>query len=121
MAHFMGDITAIEPGKAYFVTTTAKTTAKAMLEAPGVALPPTVPLVQGFNAVGFWNIDDTDSDADMDAYLSSVSWSVAYAFDPTPGAGWKVIRPDGNNTSGLKAEEGKGYFVYLTADGTLTP
>jgi len=121
MAHFMGDITAIEPGKAYFVTTTAKTTAKAMLEAPGVALPPTVPLLQGFNAVGFWNIDDSSSTADMDAYLSSVSWSVAYAFDPTPGAGWEVIRPDGNLSDDVEAAEGKGYFVYLTADGTLTP
>ena len=119
MAHFMGDITAIEPGKAYFVTTTAKTTAKAMLQAPGVALPPTIPLMQGFNAVGFWNIDNASSSADMDVYLGSVSWSVAYTFDPTPGAGWEVIRP--NLTVDAKAAEGKGYFVYLTADGTLTP
>jgi len=59
--------------------------------------------------------------ADMDAYLSSVSWSVAYAFDPTPGAGWEVIRPDGNLGDDVEAAEGKGYFVYLTADGTLTP
>ena len=52
---FSGDITAIEPGKAYFVNSTASVTVKVKLQAAG-QLPPTIPVRQGFNAIGFWSV-----------------------------------------------------------------
>lgn len=117
---FSGDISMLEPGKAYFVTATASTTVEVDLAPVSVTLPPRMQVLQGFNAIGFWSISG-DSNADMDAYLNSISWSVAYGFSPVPGEGWDVIRPDEDLSNGDSAEEGEGYLVYVTEDGTLTP
>jgi len=117
---FTGDITALEPGKAYFITATASATATVLISEPTSALPPTVSMRAGWNSVGYWSISGATS-ADMDAYLTSVKWTVAYAYDPTPGVGWSVHRPDANLTAGSTASQGHGYLVYVTADGTLTP
>jgi len=117
---FTGDISVIEPGKAYFITATASTTAKVLIEQPSMVLPPTIGVSQGFNAVGFWSIAG-ETNADIDDYLNSVAWTVAYTFDPTPGIGWTVIRPDNPAAADTQAAQGKGYLVFVTADGTLTP
>ena len=98
------------------MTATASTTVEVLIQAAGVAVPPMVQVQQGFNAIGFWSIAD-ETDADADSYLNSIPWTVAYEFDSTPGIGWIVIRPGGADT--LKA--GLGYFVFVSADGTLTP
>jgi hypothetical protein len=128
---FTGDIAVLTPGKAYFVTADARATLKLDIASVGSALPPIVQVLQGFGAVGFQSIEGTLSGAtkaDPDAYLGSTKWSVAYSFDPTPGIGWQVIRPDGNLTDDLDGgagdqplNAGRGYLVYFTADGTLTP
>jgi hypothetical protein len=113
---FVGDISALEAGRAYFVTASSSGTAKVFVTEPSLTLPPTVSIRQGWNAVGYWTIADVAT-TQMDLYLNSISWSVAYSFDPTPGTGWGVIRPDDANTAG----KGVGYLVYATKDGTLTP
>jgi hypothetical protein len=117
---FTGDISVLEPGKAYFITATASTTGKVLIEQPAMVLPPTIAVRQGFNAIGFWAISGAAS-ADIDEYLNSVSWTVAYTFDPTPGVGWTVIRPDNPAVLDVEAAEGKGYLVFISEDGTLTP
>jgi hypothetical protein len=117
---FTGDIAILEPGKAYFITASASTTAKVLIEQPSMVLPPTVRVRQGFNAIGFWSISG-DTTSDIDGYLNSISWTVAYTFDPQPGEGWSVIRPDGNLTDDSQANAGSGYLVFVTQDGTLTP
>ena len=118
---FSGDITAIEPGKAYFVNSTASVIVKVKLQAAG-QLPPTIPVRQGFNAIGFWSVSGAD-DAEIDLYLGSIGWSVAYSYDPTPGKGWEVIRKDETDAAGdpLDIEAGKGYLVYALYDSVLTP
>ena len=118
---FSGDITAIEPGKAYFVNSTASVIVKVKLQAAG-QLPPTIPVRQGFNAIGFWSVSG-QSDAEIDLYFGSIGWSVAYSYDPTPGKGWEVIRKDETDAAGdpLNIEAGKGYLVYALYDGVLTP
>ena len=113
---FTGDISAIEAGKSYFITSDASATAKVFIKEPTAQLPPTVAMKAGWNAVGYWTPADAAT-TDMDSYLSSVSWSVVYSYNPTPGQGWTVIRPSGNET----AAKGVGYLVYVTKDGTLTP
>ena len=118
---FSGDITAIEPGKAYFVNSTASVTVKVKLQAAG-QLPPTIPVRQGFNAIGFWSVAG-DEGAEIDLYLGSIGWSVAYTYDPTPGRGWEVIRKDETDAAGdpLSIVAGKGYLVYALYDAVLTP
>lgn len=113
---FTGDISAVVAGQSYFVTADASATAKVFIKEPTAQLPPTVAVKAGWNAIGYWTPSDAAT-TDMDAYLSSVTWSVVYTYDPTPGAGWTVVRPAGNET----AAKGVGYLVYVTKDGTLTP
>jgi hypothetical protein len=117
---FTGDITVFEPGRAYFVTATASTTAKILIETPSMVLPPTIPLLSGFNAIGFWSIEGAANE-DIDDYLQGLKWTIAYEFDPTPGVGWTVIRPNEATAANGLVAQGKGYLIYVTADGTLTP
>ena len=86
---FSGDITMIEAGKAYFVSSSAAVDVKVKLAAAG-ALPPTIPVRQGFNAIGYWSSAGYAEDdlPTMDNYLNSIGWTVAYSYDPTPGKGW---------------------------------
>jgi hypothetical protein len=127
---FSGDITTLQPGVAYFITATASTSANILISAPTMSLPPTIGVRAGFNAIGFWSISGATW-SDLDAYLNSVTWTVAYSFDPTPGVGWTVLRPDGNLVTAAEganpvagstvAAQGKGYLVFVSEDGTLTP
>ncbi len=118
---FSGDITAIEPGKAYFVNSKASVIVKVKLQAAG-QLPPTIPVRQGFNAIGFWSVSGAE-DAEIDLYFGSIGWSVAYSYDPTPGKGWEVIRKGETDAAGdpLDIEGGRGYLVYALYDSVLTP
>ena len=88
---FSGDITMIEPGKAYFITSAASYTVNVKLEPVGTSLPPTIAVRQGYNAIGFVSISGA-TETDIELYLNSIGWSVAYSYDPTPGKGWKAIR-----------------------------
>jgi len=129
-----GDVTALEPGKSYFIEATAGATIEILLEDAGVEVPPSVAVYQGWNAVGYWSISG-NAYTDLDSYLISMDWSVAYSYDPTPGEGWKTLRADSvvadsaadgtavgaNDDLSPTADAGRGYLVYATADGTLTP
>ena len=58
---------------------------------PAGGLPPTISVRQGYNAIGFVSISSAEG-ADIELYLNSIGWSVAYRYDPTPGKGWEAIR-----------------------------
>ena len=51
-------------------------------------------------------------------YLTSISWKVAYTYDPADPAGpWvRILAGSGNNV-----KVGSGYWVWATAAGTLVP
>ena len=117
---FSGDITMLEPGKAYFITSAASYTVKVKLESAG-GLPPTIAVRQGYNAIGFVSISGA-TETDIELYLNSIGWSVAYRYDPTPGRGWEVIRK-GESTEDdmIPVRAGEGLLVYATYDSTLTP
>ena len=117
---FSGDITMIEPGKAYFITSAASYTVNVKLEAAG-GLPPTISVRQGYNAIGFVSISGA-TETDIELYLNSIGWSVAYSYDPTPGKGWTAIRKGESTEDATKyVEAGKGYLVFASYDSTLTP
>ena len=117
---FSGDITMIEAGKAYFITSAASYTVNVKLERAG-GLPPTIPVRQGYNAIGFVSISDAE-ETDIELYLTSIGWSVAYRYDPTPGKGWEVIRKgESTEDNMIPVRAGEGLLVYATYDSTLTP
>ena len=117
---FSGDITMLEAGKAYFITSAASYTVKVKLEAAG-GLPPTIAVRQGYNAIGFVSISGA-TETDIELYLNSIGWSVAYSYDPTPGKGWTAIRKgESTEDNTINVEAGKGYLVFASYDSTLTP
>jgi hypothetical protein len=120
-------LTTLDAGAAYWMNATATVTLDVDIpqRGAGTVLPPIVNLLAGYNAVGIWDIA-SETSMDPDAYFSSVNWKAAYWYDPTPGAGWTVMRPDGdldNDTAlaGGDLKAGRGYYVYLEADDTLVP
>ena len=118
----LDEITAIEPGKAYFINSTASVTIEVQLQG-SVEFPPTIAVRQGFNGIGFWSVSG-DTSADLDLYLGGIGWTVAYTYDPTPGRGWEVLRKDAEDDDGNplhEVEAGKGYLVYALYDMVLTP
>ena len=126
---FTGDVSTLAPGAAYFITATARTTAKVLIETASMQLPPSQQVLQGWNAIGYSSISGATG-IDLDSYLSSIKWSVAYTYNPTPGVGWTVERAsqaiynDGGalvGTADVRAKNGEGWLVFVTEDGTLTP
>ena len=113
---FTGDITSLQPGVSYFITSDARVTADITIESLVGQLPPTIQALYGYNAIGFWSISGQD-DESMDDYLTGISWTAAYSYDPTPGQGWTVIRPG----DGGMAVAGQGYLVLVRFDGTGSP
>ena len=105
---FSGDITAIEPGKAYFINSTASVTVEIQLQASD-GLPPTIPVRQGYNAIGFWSLSD-EIEAELDLYLGAIGWTVAYTYDPTPGRGWEVLRKGALDEDGLPSAQGYSWY-----------
>lgn len=116
-AAFAGDLSVLSAGSAYWVNANAAFTLKVSI--PGQAggtNPPSVDVEEGYNAIGVYTIAG-ENVIDADSYLSSVSWTVAYSYDPDPTQGWSVIRPKGSDT----VSSTKGYLVYISAKDTLTP
>ena len=123
----------LQPGVAYFVTSGARTTVNITLQSLVGELPPTMQVRFGYNTIGFWSIAPTPTEQPIDDYLNSIPWTVAYAYDPTPGKGWDVIRPGSKQAAAdhtgdaadapkvIMAEPGKGYLVFSRFDATLTP
>ena len=130
---FTGDISTLQPGVAYFVTADASTTVDITVQRQVGELPPTLMVRFGYNALGYWSISPTPTEQPIDDYLNSIPWTVAYSYDPTPGRGWKVIRPGSKQAAAdfdgaaadrpdvEMAEPGKGYLVFTRFDATLTP
>ena len=77
--------------------------------------PPSIAVLGGeFNLIGFISLTGAGS-VDADDYLSGVKWQVAYGFNPS--SGWTVIRPGSDDT----VETKKGYIVFASDDGYVTP
>ena len=90
---------------------------------------PKYSLVEGWNAVGVTVIDfeameDLDSDgqaAEFSAsdYLATVDWLGAYLFDAATQT-WQGMKA-GSQSAAQVVKAGKGYWLFLEADGELQP
>ena len=57
---------------------------------------------------------------EADDYFSNIKWKVAYSFN-TSGNQWSKSIPDAGSDPDNEILNGKGYWVWSTAAGTLVP
>lgn len=120
-------ITAIDSLHAYWINTSGGETLKPLLKLVAVgtgATPPTLSVAAGWNLVSVIDLRQRSVGTTIDsaAYLTSISWKVAYTYDPadTTNGPWVRILPSTSSaTSNVKI--GKGYWVWATEVGTLVP
>ena len=123
---WQGTLTDIVGGYGYWIQTTAFETLSASIpETDTSSVLPTARVTAGWNLLGVVDVEQRDAGdppsggADADNYFSNLQWSVAYSYD-TRTNGWTRILP--RTTSADNAiENGKGYWVWATAPGTLVP
>ena len=119
-------ITAIDSLHAYWINTSGGETVQPLLKLVAVgtgATPPTVSVAAGWNLVPVIDLRQRSVGTTIDsaAYLTSISWKVAYTYDPADSVGpWVRILPSTSSTT-TNVKIGKGYWVWATAVGTLVP
>ena len=85
---------------------------------------PTAQVSTGWNLLGVVDVEQAkagnapNGGGDADDYFSNIRWSVAYSYD-TRQNDWTRILPSGANSDAIS--NGKGYWVWATAPGTLVP
>ena len=112
-------------GYGYWVRTTVVETIETVI--PPVlptSVLPTVPIVAGWNLVGVVDAEQHDVGADeaahdADEYLTSLggNWRVAYSFE-TQQNSWAKLLPKAEDAN---VQNGKGYWLWNVAPGTLVP
>lgn len=117
-------ISTIDSSHAYWINTTGGETVKSLLNLVAVGSGeslPTVKVAAGWNLLPVIDLRQRTSGTSIPVndYLTSISWKVAYTYDPadTTYGPWVRILP--GNTTHVKT--GKGYWVWATAAGTLVP
>lgn len=124
---FSGTLEAMDAKKGYWVNSAKFKTLSVdltVLQAGQVAmLPPSIPIVKGWNLIPIVDVTGTLSAGDTvesPDYLASVLGDITrvYTFDTVLNEWDLVDRHDGEGTT---LEIGKGYFAYSTDSGVLVP
>ncbi|MEE9325556.1 MAG: hypothetical protein V3U90_08430, partial [Dehalococcoidia bacterium] len=126
---FEGRLISINASSGYWVFTDRfeSLTVSLARRGPTTAIP-AYELTAGFNLIGFTAIaadpaSDSllDESVDTDAYLASLGLTVNTVISFDPATGFEVQVLDGDTTEGEDMKLGKGYWVFITEDGTLIP
>lgn len=117
------ELTDITADKAYWIHSTAIVSWK--IDVPGIsagaaALPPSYPLVRGWNLVPYSTSDLTVTTRDADDYFTGLDWSRAYSYSNTTNK-FVGILPDTDTDNEANTGIGNGYWVFLGKAGTLVP
>lgn len=122
---WQGTLTDIVGGYGYWIQTTAFETLKTSIpETDTSSVLPTAQVSTGWNLLGVVDVEQAkagnapNGGGDADDYFSNIRWSVAYSYD-TRQNDWTRILPSGANSDAIA--NGKGYWVWATAPGTLVP
>ncbi|MBI2908518.1 MAG: hypothetical protein HYX92_12810 [Chloroflexi bacterium] len=111
-----GPLTQIVDGKGYYIYATEPAALSLNSKAGGATAAPSYPLAAGWSLIGY-----TSSLATMplDSYLASLAgkWLTLFRYDAANG--WELAKPGG--TGFTQVENGRGYWINLSADGTLAP
>jgi len=128
-----GTLTTIDSSHAYWVSSPSSVDIEALLslQSEGGTLLPTISVITGWNLLPVVDLTQTavgtDSAAadawetDASEYFTTISWKVAYGF---VDGGW--VRITSSNVCSSAADagclvNGLGYWVWVTANGTLVP
>ena len=117
------ELTDITADKAYWIHSTAVVSWK--IDVPGIAagaaaLPPSYPLVRGWNLVPYSTSDLTITARDADDYFTGLDWSRAYSYNNTTNK-FVGILPDTDTDNEGNTAIGSGYRLFLGKAGTLVP
>ena len=118
---FSGTLTNITAGRAYWIETPTFQALKVDIpkQAVGVAVLPTINIVQGWNMIPILDVDgdfELDEPTDDDNYFSGLSEgsvTAIYTFNTITGS-WSSVAEEA-------VEIGKGYWVYATKAGVIVP
>ena len=117
---FVGTLSKLGPGRAFWVRTTTFEPLTLSVRSPDPAspsLPPTMPVVEGWNLVGMFGIDPSFAGSlSADEYFSGLRWTRAFEYDPASGR-FFALSPD----NGAIVKSGRGYMVMLAQPGALLP
>ena len=123
---WQGTLTEIVGGYGYWIQTTAFEKVSARIpETDTSSVLPTARVTEGWNLLGVVDVEQASAgsspsdDADADNYFANLSWSVAYSYD-TRQNDWTRILPKTDSANNA-IKNGKGYWVWATAPGTLVP
>ena len=123
---WQGTLTDIVGGYGYWIQTTAfETLAASIPETDTSSVLPTARVTAGWNLLGVVDVEQADADdppsggADADNYFSNLRWSVAYSYDTRTNDWTRILPKTPSADDAIK--NGKGYWVWATAPGTLVP
>ena len=81
-------------------------------------IPPSFALFAGWNLVPVVAVEAGVEDVVADTYFTGLKWSRAYGYDSLTGTLQGFVPGRGEDD---KVEVGKGYWVFVSEDGTLVP
>ena len=120
-----GTLTDIVGGYGYWVQTTAFESISALIpETDTSSVLPTARVIKGWNLLGVVDVLQKKTGSapsggpDPDNYFGNFPWKVAYSFNTSDNRWDKSIPTTGANEGIIN---GKGYWVWSTADGVLVP
>ena len=125
---WQGTLTEIVGGYGYWIQTTAFETLKTSIpETDTSSVLPTAAVSMGWNLLGVVDVEqgsegtapNNGEGGDADDYFNNIRWSVAYSYN-TRQNDWTRILPSGSANDDAILN-GKGYWVWATASGTLVP
>lgn len=128
-----GTLTTIDSNHAYWVSTNTFDPIKTTLaEREFAALPPSIPLIAGWNLVpvGDLLLQTVGTELDADVYFASATWSVAYHFDASKNRWDKIVAAlacDLNEATVRSSSDpgcvniGEGWWLFTTKSGFLVP
>jgi len=128
-----GTLTTLDSNHAYWVSTDTFDPIKTTLaERAFSTLPPSIPLVAGWNLVpvGDLLLQTVGTELDADVYFASSTWSVAYHFDASKNRWDKIVASlacDLDEATVRSSadpgcvEIGEGWWLFTTKSGFLVP
>ncbi|MCH7739824.1 MAG: hypothetical protein IIC93_06725, partial [Chloroflexi bacterium] len=113
-----GSLSTIDAQHGYWINTTSFNPIEVFIPPlPAATLPPTVPVFEGWNLISVVDttglIDAGFGVTGVDAYLAGVDFSKVYRYIALTSTFTAI--------SGNTVEVGEGLWVFVTADGTITP
>ena len=114
-----GSLSTIDAQHGYWINTTSFNPIVVFIPPlPAATLPPTVPVFEGWNLISVVDttglIDATEGVTGVDSYLAGVDFSKVYRYIALTSTFTALV-------GGQEVKVGEGLWVFVTADGTITP